>query len=177
MTTQGKEYGVALYSLAAEDHCEDEVFNGLSMVADVFAENPGYITLVQNPAISKEERLELLDKAFQGNVHNYVLYLLKLLCERFSLSTVFGCLQEFKTLLYEARNILPVTVISAVPLSEEQQNALQSKLSAKVGKTVLLEISVDPSVLGGIKLCYNGLELDGTTAGRLEALRRNLIQA
>lgn len=70
-----------------------------------------------------------------------------------------------------------MTVISAVPLSEEQQNALQSKLSAKVGKTVLLEISVDPSVLGGIKLCYNGLELDGTTAGRLEALRRNLIQA
>ena len=61
MTTQGKEYGVALYSLAVEEHCEDEVLNGLCLAADVFAENPGYITLVQNPAISKEERLGLLD--------------------------------------------------------------------------------------------------------------------
>ena len=36
---------------------------------------------------------------------------------------------------------------------------------------------MDPSVLGGVKLRYEGLELDGTAAGRLAALRRALTQA
>ncbi len=40
------------------------------------------------------------------------------------------------------------------------------------GRTILLETAVDPSVLGGVKLRYEGLELDGTAAGRLAALRR-----
>ena len=45
------------------------------------------------------------------------------------------------------------------------------------GRTILLETAVDPSVLGGVKLRYEGLELDGTAAGRLAALRRALTQA
>lgn len=50
-------------------------------------------------------------------------------------------------------------------------------LAQKTGRTILLETAVDPSVLGGVKLRYEGLELDGTAAGRLAALRRALTQA
>lgn len=176
MTALEKEYGDAIYSLAAEDKCLDEVLEGLSLAVTAFRENPGYLTLVQNPAIPKEERLELLDKAFEG-VHVYALRLLKLLCERSALNLVPGCLEQFKSLLYEARGILPVEAISAVPLTEAQQEALRNKLSAKTGKTILLETRIDPALLGGVKLRYDGKELDGSAAGRLEALRRALTQA
>ena len=67
--------------------------------------------------------------------------------------------------------------VSAVPLTEEQQKALTDKLAAKTGKTILLENSIDPTLLGGVKLRYEGKELDGTAAGRLSALRRSLTQA
>ena len=46
-------------------------------------------------------------------------------------------------------------------------------MSAKV----LLENKLDASVLGGVKVCYAGKELDGTVSGRLESLRRSLTQA
>lgn len=176
MTALEKEYGDALYSLAVEENCPDEVLEGLSLAVTAFQANPGYLTLVQNPALPKEERLELLDKAFQG-VHPYVLHLLKLLCERSALALAPGALEQFKSLLYAQRGILPVEAISAVPLTEAQQEALKDKLSAKTGKTILLETKLDPSVLGGVKLRYEGKELDGTAAGRLTALRRALTQA
>lgn len=176
MTALEKEYGDALYSLAQEENCLDEVLDGLTLAAAVFQENPDYLSLVQNPALPKEERLDLLDKAFSG-VHVYVLHLLKLLCERSALSLTPGALEQYKALLFEERGILPVEAVSAVPLTEEQRKALTDKLSARTGKTILLENTIDPSLLGGVKLRYEGRELDGTAAGRLSALRRSLIQS
>lgn len=176
MTALEKEYGDALYSLAMEENCPDEVLEGLTLAASAFQENPGYLTLVQNPALPKEERLGLLDQAFEG-IHPYVLRLLKLLCERSALGLSFGALEQYKALLYAQRGILPVEAISAVPLTEEQRKALTDKLSAKTGKTILLETKLDPSLLGGVKLRYEGKELDGTAAGRLASLRRTLLQA
>lgn len=176
MTALEKEYGDALYSLAAEENCLDEALEGLSLAVSAFQETPGYLTLVQNPALPKAERLKLLDEAFTG-VHPYVLNLLKLLCERSALALASGALEQFKALLYDHRGIVPVEAVSAVPLTGEQQEALRDKLAAKLGKTILLENKIDPSVLGGVKLRYQGKELDGTAAGRLSALRRALTQA
>ena len=42
------------------------------------------------------------------------------------------------------------------------------------GKTILLENKVDESLMGGVKVNYDGKELDGSVAGRLETLRRLL---
>ena len=176
MTALEKEYGDAIYALATEENCVDQVLEGLDLAVGVFRDNPGYLTLVQNPALPKEERLGLLDQAFEG-VHQYVLHLLKLLCERSGLGMTAGCLDQFRALVYADRGILPVEVISAVPLTEAQKDALTSKLAAKTGKTIELHSKLDPTVLGGVKLRYEGRELDGTAAGRLDALRHLLTQS
>lgn len=176
MTALEKEYGDAIYALATEEDCLDEVTEGLELAVEVFRDNPGYLTLVQNPALSKEERLGLLDQAFAGT-HRYVLNLLKLLCQRSALGLTAGCFEQLRALVYAQRGILPVEVISAVALSQEQQEALKEKLAAKTGKTIELYEKLDPSVLGGVKLRYDGRELDGTAAGRLGALRHILTQS
>ncbi len=175
MTALEKEYGDAVYALADEENCVDQVMEGLTLAVEAFRAEPGYLTLVQNPALPKEERLGLLDQAFEG-VHPYVLHLLKLLCERSALGLSAGCLEQFRTLVYAQRGILPVEVISAVPLTDSQQDALRQKLAAKTGKTIELHSRLDPAVLGGVKLRCQGRELDGTAAGRLDALRRLLTQ-
>ena len=175
MTALEKEYGDAIYALATEENCVDPVLEGLELVVGVFREEPGYLTLVQNPALPKEERLGLLDQAFAG-VHEYVLHLLKLLCERSALGLTKGCLEQFRALVYAERGILPVEVISAVPLTDAQRDALVQKLAAKTGKAIELHEKLDPAVLGGVKLRYEGRELDGTAAGRLDALRHLLTQ-
>ena len=88
MTAAEKEYGGALYALAAEEHCEDAVLEGLTLAADAFRETPGYLKLVQNPAVPREERLAMLDEAFGAGVHVYVLNFLKTVRE---IRTRHGC--------------------------------------------------------------------------------------
>lgn len=177
MTAAEREFGGALYELAKDEHCEDACLEGLQTAVKLFAQMPEYIKLVQNPALPKSDRLAMLDEAFGEGVHRYVLNFLKILCEHSMLGAAAGCLQEYKSRLYEQRGILPVQATSAVELDEVQKKALCAKLGEKTGKTILLETHVDPSVLGGIRLRYEGKELDGTAAGRLASLRRALTQA
>lgn len=175
MTAFEKEYGTALYSLAEEERLQDEVLAGLELTQQVLRENPQYPRLLQNPALSKEERLTLLDNALRGAVHPYVLNFCKLLCGQSALGALEGAAAQYRAQLYEARGLLPVTALTAVPLSEAQQEALCAKLRARTGKTILLTNTVDARVLGGVKLTYAGREMDGSAAGRLAALRDALM--
>jgi F-type H+-transporting ATPase subunit delta len=68
-------------------------------------------------------------------------------------------------------NILPVTAVTAVALSEEQAARLKEKLEKLTEKTVELTNRMDPDVLGGVRLDFDGKCLDDTLAHRLESVR------
>lgn len=175
MTAAEKEYGEALYELCNEENCAQEVGEQLDVVGSLFQAEPKYPRILQDPALPKGERLQMLDEAFRGNVHPYLLNFLKILCEKSALGTLPGCTERYRDLYNEERGLLPVTATSAVALSESQKQALTEKLAKLTGKTILLETRVDRSLVGGVKVKYDGKELDGSVAGRLEALRRVLL--
>jgi F-type H+-transporting ATPase subunit delta len=77
----------------------------------------------------------------------------------------------------EFRNIAKVDLIAANEVSEEDAKFLAEKLSATTGKTVQLNLKVDPALIGGVKLRMGDQIIDGTVAKKLEMLREQLIQA
>jgi F-type H+-transporting ATPase subunit delta len=79
-------------------------------------------------------------------------------------------------LLNEKNNILEGIVITAVPMKEEEVKELQTKLSAKYNKTVVLENEVDKSVLGGVLVRLGNEEIDGTVKNRLDKMKEQLSQ-
>jgi F-type H+-transporting ATPase subunit delta len=74
----------------------------------------------------------------------------------------------------EDNGILEVHALSAIPLTEVQQARLMEKLGAMTGKKIDLICRVDPAVLGGIRLNFNGKQVDGTLQGRLAAMEKML---
>ena len=54
---------------------------------------------------------------------------------------------------------------------------MRRKLSELTGKQVILETQIDADLIGGIRLRYEGVQLDGSLRSRLDALRRNLADA
>lgn len=175
MTAAEREYATALYQLSREENQVEEIREGLALACQAMGDAPEYVKLLQNPALPKVQRLELLDEAFRDAVPGYVLNFLKILCEKSALGILDGCQNAFLALYYEERNILPVTATSAQPLSEAQRAGLKEKLEKATGKTVLLNERVDETLLGGMKVEYAGKELDGSVAGRMERLRRILL--
>ena len=171
MTQIGSVYGEALYALAKDEGLADAVLQELNVLNISFQQEPAYVRLLSTPNLSKQERCQVIDDSFQGKVHEYVLNFLKILTEKGYMRHFSDCCASYKNLYNQDNGILPVTAVTAVPLSEEQSEKLTGKLTQITGKKIELANRVDPSVLGGMRLDYDGKRLDDTVAHRLEAVR------
>lgn len=171
MTQVGSVYGEALYDLAAGENLSDEILSQLSVLDESFRQAPDFLRLLTAPGLTKQERCGIVDDSFRGKLHPYLLNFLKILTEKGYARHFSDCCAAYRERYNEDHGILPVSVMTAVPLSEEQSQRLTQKLSGITGKTVELSNRIDPAVLGGIRLDYNGQRLDDTVANRLDSLR------
>ena len=176
MTKIGNVYGEALYTLTQEENLSEIVLQELTALEESFAQNPDFLRLLDAPNLPKEERCRILDDCFRGKLHIYVLNFLKILAEKSYARHFEACCAAFRNRFYEDNGILPVTAVTAIPLSESQQAALSQKLSAVTEKKIQLTNRVDKTVLGGIRLDYSGIRLDDTLSHRLGDIRANLIK-
>ena len=67
-------------------------------------------------------------------------------------------------------------VVVAQPLSAEQERRLQTALSAQLGRDIALQITLDPEVLGGVRVTVGDEVIEGTVATRLAAAERQISQ-
>ena len=167
------EYASAIFALALEQSSLDRVRDDLETLALSLKENPDYIRLLDTPALSKEERLSLIDEAFSSLDYS-VKNLVKILCERHAVYTVADLSAAFFAMYDEHNGIERVEAVSAVPLTESQIEALKTKLGNMTGKRIVLTNKVEPEILGGVILRYSGIQLDGSVKARLDSFSESL---
>ena len=165
--TEVYEYARALFMLSEEEHTTEKVYQDICIVRDAFIENPGYASLLDTPAISKADRVALIDEAFSA-LDTSLVNLIKILAERRLSYTLVRLADDYSALYDEAHDVLRAEAVSAVALTDEQKARLTKKLSSLTGKTVILKTSTDKSLLGGVKLRYSGIQLDGSVKTRLD---------
>lgn len=171
--TTGNEYGKALFMLAEESMQTESALNEIRAVSKIFADNPDYIKLLDTPAVTVTEKIRLVDEAFycfSDNIKN----LIKILCERRLVFTVFEIEKTFLSLYDSLMGIERAEAVSAIAMSEEQIKRLEDKLSGITGKKIILKNTVDKSILGGVKIRYLGKQLDGSIKARLRAFEESL---
>ena len=147
MTETARMYGGSLYDLAAEEGLDERILGELDGVTALLNGDAEYLHLLSIPSIPKKERCALLDEAFRGQVHLYVLNFMKLLCEKGALRELPGCARAYRLRYNEAHGILEATAVSAVPLTAEQTGRLHEKLEKLTGKTVSYTHLTLPTIL------------------------------
>jgi F-type H+-transporting ATPase subunit delta len=176
--TDANEYGKALFLITEEDGNSDKIISDVQTAERVLISNPDYVRLLDSPALSKEERVGLVDKAFQG-LNTELCNLLKILTEKRDVHLFPKIAKSYYALYDEARGILRVEAVTAVPMSEQQEATIKAKLTRSLKKTIVLKCTVDPAILGGVKLRYQDVQLDGSVKTRLDkfedALKNTVI--
>ena len=171
MTQIGSVYGEALYTLALEEQLTEQILAELNVLQESFHQEPDFIRLLASPNLSKQERCAIVDGSFRGKVHIYVLNILKILTEKGYMKHFFDCCKAFEEHYNLDNGILPVTAITAFPLSDAQAEKLTGRLARITGRQIILRNRVDPTCLGGVRLDYDGKRLDDTVSHHLEAIR------
>ena len=171
MTEVATTYGQAMYDLARDEGKSQQILAELSALDQSLSNEPGFIQLLSAPNIPKEERVRILDDSFRGKIDLYVLNFLKLLTEKGYIRHFSGCCKVYRQQYNKDNGIVPVVAYTAIPLSDELRRKLSDKLSTISGKTIDLTCRVDPSTLGGVRLDWDGKQLDGTVRRRLDDIR------
>lgn len=170
----GAVYGQALYDLAKEEGRSRALLEQLSVLAECFDGEPDYLKLLAAPGLPKQERCRIVDDSLRGLADGLVLKLMKLMIGKGHIRLFADSVSAFRELYNRDNGILPVQAVTAVPLTDRQRKMLCDSLTRRTGKTIVLENRIDPACLGGVRLDYDGVRIDGTVAHRLEELGRRL---
>ena len=88
--------------------------------------------------------------------------------------TVTVALEEYQKLAAAVAGEGVARVVVAKPLTDGDVERLQSALSRQYGRAIHLNMVVDPSLLGGIRVEIGDDVIDGSVASRLDNARRQL---
>lgn len=165
-------YANSLFELASEAGSIDAVEKELARVEAMLADSADLRRLVTSPVFSAEDQLRAItaiaDKAgYQGLVANF----LRVVARNRRLFALPGMIAGFRLLAAEARGEVAADVTSAHALTDDQQAELRQTLKAVAGKDVALNLTVDPSILGGLVVRIGSRQIDTSLKTKLNSLK------
>ncbi len=126
--------------------------------------------LVGNPHVQRAELvgfvLELCGAAGDEKARNFV----QLLADNGRQLLLPQIAAQYAALRADVEHTVDVTVTSALPLTAEQGAKLSDALTRRLRRTVRLNTTVDPSLIGGAVVRAGDFVVDGSLRGRIERL-------
>lgn len=170
-----ERYAIALYQLAKEQNAVQAIENELRIVKKVLIENPEFITLLNSPKLSLDEKKNVIRGTF-SDASPFVLNTLMLLTDRHREHEMVAMAEAFVELANKERGVAEAIVYSVRPLTAKETQAISATFASKVGKASLnIENIVDSDLLGGVKVRIGNRIFDGSLKGKLNRLQRTLI--
>jgi F-type H+-transporting ATPase subunit delta len=149
---------------------EDELFR-FGRILDA---EPKLRDLLADDTTPADGRVALLDGLLAGKVRPVTRQLLEQvvrLPRTRSLELVVGRLAELAAAM-RSRSVAHVT--AAAPLTDEQERRLAQALSTIFGRSVSVQVELDPDLLGGLVIRVGDEVIDGSVAARLATARQQL---
>jgi len=170
----GRRYARALYDTAKKYDVVAAVESDLKAITDALDRDPAFKEFLIAPYTSGEEKTAILERLFSDRITALTMQILRVMLEKRREQDIPAVQAEFVSIRRDDQGIVHATISSALPLSDADKKALITKLNKSLGKTIEAEYSIDPRLIGGVKVTYGTYVLDGTVRGALNQLRERL---
>lgn len=167
-------YAEALFELCKERENLDEVHTELSWLSEVIEKNEDLIRFLYAPTVELDEKKKVLKNIFESQLSKTSFDFLCVVSDNKRIKYLQKIIVSFNALYNEEKNILEVTAITTVPLSESLREKLVKKLEDISQKTIVLYERIDKSIIGGIVLEYSNTQIQGSIKHRLDELRARI---
>lgn len=165
------QYAEALFSLATEEKKVEDIL--ASYTNFVEAQDDEIISFLNHPKISKKDKKEVLSKAIDNTLFEHFIYVL---IDNSRIELINDCYDEFKKIYDSQNKVMKATVYSGKKLLKTELEQLKKNLSKKHNRNVELINVVDSSIIGGLKVEYDGYVLDQTINSYLQSLKNSLTK-
>ncbi|MGU3492530.1 F0F1 ATP synthase subunit delta [Xanthobacteraceae bacterium A53D] len=165
-------YATALFELAEEAGSTDAVAADLDRLKGLIAESADLQRLVKSPVFTSEQQVKavgavLTAAGISGLSANFV----KLVAQNRRLFALPSIFEAFAALVAAKRGQTVAKVTVAEPLNDAHSAALKAALANQTGKDVSLDVTVDPSILGGLIVKLGSRMVDASLKTKLNSIR------
>lgn len=169
------KYSRAIFELAEEDGKLEQYGKELLEIKKDLEAVPAAKAFFANPQVERKAKKELVTKMYEGELSPSIYHFLLLLVDkrRFALLGVIA--EQYREMANAARGIVIADVTTAQPATKAQQEKIAQKLQQVTGKKVELRLHENPALLGGVVVKIGDRRIDGSVAGRLQALQKELL--
>jgi F-type H+-transporting ATPase subunit delta len=134
--------------------------------------------VLENPAVSREQKLKLLDSIVKHvGASKLLRNFLAVLVDHRRIGNIGEVVEQFKQELDRRLGFADAKVSSVRELTAAEKKSLEHQLAAITGKIVRATYSQDPGLLGGIVVRVGSTIYDGSVQGRLQRMRAELANA
>jgi F-type H+-transporting ATPase subunit delta len=171
-------YATALFELALETNALDQVQSDLNAFAALVAANPDLTRLVRSPVFSADEQAKalvaILEKAgIKGVAANF----LRVVAANRRLFAVAEIIRGFNRLVAAHKGEVTAEVTVAEQLNDARMNEIRDALKQVTGKDVKVDVTVDPAIIGGLKVKVGSRMVDASLRTKLNSIKFAMKEA
>jgi F-type H+-transporting ATPase subunit delta len=161
-------YAKALFSLAKEQDRLDQISLSFTDLVSELEDQPSWVELMDSPMVLFDDKKKMIDELpFEVSLLSF----LKMLAEKNRVHNIFRVYQEWTELTRAYLKIAYLHIYSAKALSNQTLERLKHALQPVFPKhTISFHVTLDPSLIGGIKIVHQGQSLDRSISRELEEL-------
>lgn len=168
-------YAAALFDLARSDKALDRTAADLATVKAALAESADFRMVISSGGIGRDKSARAVAGLSEAlGLSDLVRRFLGVVAANGRLAAIPGIVRQFEALLAAHKGTTTARVTAAHPLSTSQVEALESKLKARTGRPIAVDVHVDPAILGGLVVRIGSEQIDTSIRTRLDRLGQHM---
>lgn len=174
MDQLAERYGIALFELAMEENQVNEWQKQAKVIQVTLTPDMNKFFVAEQ--ITKEEKKEVLIKAFKDVLSPRMLDFLCLLVDHHRFTQLHSILTSFNSSCNQSKNIKEGFVYSARPLTENQIHEIEEVMSKKTSFQCELINRIDARLISGFKVVIDNEVVDTSMKNRIMNMKRELLK-
>jgi F-type H+-transporting ATPase subunit delta len=175
VTRVAYRYAQALLDLSNEKNLVEKVNADMVQLASVCKESKEFQNLLTSPIIDSAKKSHIFNQIFESKLEKMSVDFMQLILKNSREALMPAIANSFLKLYKKSKNIIDVTVISAVKLDDNTRLSLEAKIKANFEGSIELTEKIDPALIGGFIVRIDDQQIDASIASQLTNLKNILL--
>ncbi len=167
-TRLAARYATPILELADQKGVLEEVKNDMLLFIQLCKSNKDLVLMLKSPIIASLKKAGIIQKLFKGKLNELTLQAFNVVTRKGREAYLPEIAKVFLEKYNQLKGIQEVTLVTAVPLSEDLRKEFDQLVKKLSNKESLIHEKVDPELIGGYVLKLGDQQLDESISGQLK---------
>ncbi len=168
-------YAKSLIDLSKEQHNLETVMNNMKDFLLTLKKNPQIEIIMKSPVVATDDKIAVLRKIFAKSYEKNMMSFFEIIVNKNRSYFLKMIAEVFVDQYNELNNIMKASVKTASAIDEKTYNEVKKFMEKYTGKTIELDATVDPKLIGGLVIQMNDKLFDASISGQLYKVKQELL--